>query len=149
MQSAVGEQPEAGTITGPQIATNAAAPRRRRPVLKRGGSTRWTGQRLRRGAQGRKVLPAAPATVAAFLTAGAQTLGAGALGRRAAAIAAKHRHRGLASPVTDSAVKAVLRDVRRTAMPVDHFAAAAGLWWQHTEQNERSRNLMSVGRWMV
>jgi site-specific recombinase XerC len=62
-------------------------------------------------------LPAAPATVAAFLAAGAQTLGAGALGRRASAIGSKHRESGLASPVTDPAVKAILRDARRTAMP--------------------------------
>jgi hypothetical protein len=36
-------------------------------------------------------LPADPATVAAFLAAGAQSLSAGALARRAAAIGAKHR----------------------------------------------------------
>ena len=53
-------------------------------------------------------LPADPATVAAFLTAGADTLGAGALGRRAAAIAAKHRQVGLASPAADPAVTAIL-----------------------------------------
>jgi site-specific recombinase XerC len=62
-------------------------------------------------------LPAAPATVAAFLAAGAQTLSAGALGRRAAAIGAQHRESGLASPVADPAVKAILRNARRTAVP--------------------------------
>ena len=62
-------------------------------------------------------LPAAPATVAAFLAFGAQTLSAGALGRRASAIGAKHRQSRLASPVTDPAVKAILRDARRTAVP--------------------------------
>ena len=36
-------------------------------------------------------LPAAPATVAAYLNAGVATLSAGALARRAAAIAAQHR----------------------------------------------------------
>jgi site-specific recombinase XerC len=55
--------------------------------------------------------------VAAFLAAGAQTLSAGAPGRRAAAIGAKHRQSGLASPVTDPAVRAILRDARRTAVP--------------------------------
>ena len=55
--------------------------------------------------------------MAAFLAAGAQTLGAGALSRRAAAIGAKHRQSGLASPVKDQAVRAVLRDARRTATP--------------------------------
>ncbi|HKM65240.1 MAG TPA: hypothetical protein VJY39_22400 [Acidisphaera sp.] len=62
-------------------------------------------------------LPADPATVAAFLTAGAETLGAGALGRRAAAIAAKHRQTGLASPAADPAVTAFLRAARRSATP--------------------------------
>src|SRR5271166_3160198 len=57
-------------------------------------------------------LPADPGTVAAFLTAGADTLGAGALGRRAAAIAAKHRQTGLASPAADPAVTAFLRAAR-------------------------------------
>jgi site-specific recombinase XerC len=62
-------------------------------------------------------LPADPAAVAAFLATGAQTLSAGALGRRAAAIGDRHRQRGLASPVKHPAVKAVLRDARRTATP--------------------------------
>src|SRR5271166_3049630 len=57
-------------------------------------------------------LPADPGMVAAFLTAGADTLGAGALGRRAAAIAAKHRQTGLASPAADPAVTAFLRAAR-------------------------------------
>ena len=67
--------------------------------------------------QGQGALPADPATVAAFLAAGGQSLSAGALGRRAAAIGDRHRQRGLASPVKDPAVKAVLRDARRTATP--------------------------------
>src|SRR5271166_5420919 len=62
-------------------------------------------------------LPADPATVAAFLTAGAETLGAGALGRRAAAIAAKHRQVGLASPAADPTVTAFLHAARRSATP--------------------------------
>jgi hypothetical protein len=67
--------------------------------------------------KGQGALPAEPATVAGFLAAGAQSLGAGALGRRAAAIGDRHRQRGLASPVRDPVVKAVLRDARRTATP--------------------------------
>src|SRR5208282_1207867 len=62
-------------------------------------------------------LSADPATVAAFLTAGAETLGAGALGRRAAAIAAKHSQSGLASPAADPAVTAILHAARRSATP--------------------------------
>jgi hypothetical protein len=59
-------------------------------------------------------LPAAPATVAGFLGAAAERLSVGALGRRAAAIADQHRRRGVASPVADPLVKAVLRDARRS-----------------------------------
>ena len=54
-------------------------------------------------------LPAAPATVVAYLNAGGATLSAGALARRAAAIAAQHRQAGLASPAADPAVTAILR----------------------------------------
>ena len=59
--------------------------------------------------EGLAALPAAPATVAAFLNAGVATLSAGALARRAAAIAAQHRQAGLASPAADPAVTAILR----------------------------------------
>jgi hypothetical protein len=60
-------------------------------------------------------LAASVATVAAFLTEGATTLSAGALSRRAAAIAAKHRQGGFASPAADPAVGAIPRAARRTA----------------------------------
>jgi site-specific recombinase XerD len=60
-------------------------------------------------------LPAAPATVAAYLAALAEQLSAGALARRAAAIAAQHRQHGLASPASDQAVTTLLRHARRTA----------------------------------
>jgi hypothetical protein len=62
-------------------------------------------------------LPAAPATVAGFLTAARTTHGAGALGRRAAGIAARHREAGYPSPTADPAVRALLRVVRRAATP--------------------------------
>jgi hypothetical protein len=62
-------------------------------------------------------LPAAPATVEAFLTEAAATRGAGALGRRAAAIADRHRRAGYPSPAGDPAVTAILRAARRTAIP--------------------------------
>ena len=53
---------------------------------------------------------AADATmVAAFLTQGAKTLSAGALSRRAAAIAERHRQSGFASPAAGPAVTAILR----------------------------------------
>src|ERR1700722_12851605 len=62
-------------------------------------------------------LPAVPATVAAYLTALDERLSAGALARRAAAIASQHRQHGLASPASDPAVTTLLRRARRTAMP--------------------------------
>ena len=116
----VGEQPEDGQITELQIAADAAAPCRRTvsPKTQRLYALDWTAFEAWCAGQEQVVaLPAAPATVAAFLAAGAQTLSAGALGRRAAAIGAQHRQSGLASPLTDPAVKAVLRDARRTAVP--------------------------------
>ena len=60
-------------------------------------------------------LPAAPATVAAYLVTLGERVSAGALARRAAAIAAQHRQHGLASPASDPAVTTLLRHARRTA----------------------------------
>ena len=65
----------------------------------------------------RTALPAAPATVAAFLAAAAETLSAGALGRRAAAISDRHRQAGFPPPTADPAVRAILRAARRAATP--------------------------------
>lgn len=62
-------------------------------------------------------LPADPAAVAAFLTEASPRLSAGALARRASAIATRHRERGFAVPTFDRAVKAVLRTARRNAAP--------------------------------
>jgi site-specific recombinase XerC len=56
-------------------------------------------------------------TVAAFLTEGAKTLSAGALSRRASAIAQRHRLSGFPSPAADPAVTAILHAARRTATP--------------------------------
>jgi site-specific recombinase XerC len=108
------------TITEPQIAADAAAPPRRTvsPKTQQLYALDWAAfEAWCAGQDQLATLPAAPATVAAFLAAGAQTLSAGALGRRAAAIGAQHRQSGLASPLTDPAVKAILRDARRTAVP--------------------------------
>jgi site-specific recombinase XerD len=60
-------------------------------------------------------LPAAPAMVATYLATLGERLSAGALARRAAAIAAQHRQHGLASPASDQAVTMLLRHARRTA----------------------------------
>jgi site-specific recombinase XerC len=62
-------------------------------------------------------LAADATTVAAFLTEGANTLSAGTLSRRAAAIAQRHRQSGFASPAADPAVTAILRAAHRTATP--------------------------------
>ncbi|MGI4943982.1 MAG: hypothetical protein ACRYHQ_26070 [Janthinobacterium lividum] len=57
-------------------------------------------------------LPAAPASVATYLTSLSTTLGLGALARRSAAIADRHRRAGHASPAADPAVRAALRAAR-------------------------------------
>lgn len=69
---------------------------------------------------GLTALPAAPATVAAFLAQAEADgkHGASALGRRAAAIAHRHRQAGFsAAPTADHAVRAILRAARRSATP--------------------------------
>jgi site-specific recombinase XerD len=57
-------------------------------------------------------LPASATTVVCYLAALAERLSAGTVARRAAAIAAQHRQRGLASPASDLAVTTLLRQVR-------------------------------------
>ena len=64
---------------------------------------------------GAAVLPATPATVVTYLATLGERLTAGALARRAAAIAAQHRQHGLASPTSDPTVTALLRQARRAA----------------------------------
>jgi hypothetical protein len=63
-------------------------------------------------ARQRGVLPADPETVAAYLRALSATLSAGALVRRAAAIADRHRRENLPSPAQDDPVRQVLRATR-------------------------------------
>ena len=62
---------------------------------------------------GLAALPVPPATVAAYLGSLSATLKQGALARRAAAIADRHRRHGHPSPGTDPAVRAELRAARR------------------------------------
>ena len=64
-------------------------------------------------AAGLAALPAVPATVAAYLGSLSATLAPGALARRTAAIADRHRRHGHPSPGTAPAVRAVLRAARR------------------------------------
>ena len=54
-------------------------------------------------------LPAAPATIAAYLAQGPVRLSPGTLARRLSAIAARHREAGLALPKPDPAIRDVLR----------------------------------------
>ena len=77
----------------------------------------WTSFETWCAAMRRTPLPADPAAVAAFLTEAAPSLSAGALARRASAIADRHRQRGFAVPIVERAVKAVLRTARRNAVP--------------------------------
>ena len=71
-------------------------------------------------------LPAAPAVVANFLAGLSSTLGAGALSRRACAIADRHRRAGHASPCLDEAVRAVLRTARMASLARGSAASGPG-----------------------
>jgi hypothetical protein len=101
-----------------QPATLIATPRRPvSPETQRLYKADWASFEDWCSARALTTLPADPATVAAFLTDAATTVGAGALGRRAAAIAAVHRQCGQASPAGDPAVTDILRRARHSAMP--------------------------------
>jgi site-specific recombinase XerD len=102
---------------GPGIAGAGPAAARPAPETARLYAADWKGFTTWCEGRGLAALPAAPATVAAFLTEAAATRGAGALGRRAAAIADRHRRAGYPSPAGDPAVTAILRAARRTATP--------------------------------
>ena len=62
-------------------------------------------------------LPTDATTLVTYLQDQAVRLGPGALARRMAAIVDQHRRQGLQAPARDPAVRAVLRDARRTARP--------------------------------
>ena len=110
-----GPAPSAST---PARAPAAPEPARRSAETARLYAMDWKTFTLWCEAAGLAALPAAPATVAGFLAAaGAGTCGAGALGRRAAAIADRHRQLGVPSPAADQAVRAILRAARRAATP--------------------------------
>lgn len=101
-----------------QPATMIPSPRRAvSPETQRLYKADWASFEDWCGGRALTTLPADPATVAAFLTEAATSVGAGALGRRAAAIAAVHRQSGLASPAGDPAVTDILRRARRSATP--------------------------------
>ena len=110
-----GPAPSASTPAGVPAAPEQA---RRSAETARLYAMDWKTFTLWCEAAGLAALPAAPATVAGFLAAaGAGNCGAGALGRRAAAIADRHRQLGLPSPAADQAVRAILRAARRAATP--------------------------------
>ena len=70
--------------------------------------------------EGHASLPAASATLAAYLTALAPALSRSALDRRVAAIAHAHRARLLPPPDSDPAARRALRAVKRQAAPGPH-----------------------------
>ena len=88
-----------------------------KPETRRLYATDWAAFALwcRNGNQ--TALPADAATLAAYLQDQAERLGPGALARRLAAIVDQHRRHGLQAPARDPAVRAVLREARRTARP--------------------------------
>ena len=77
----------------------------------------WTGFVRWCRARDLPALPAAPATIAAYLAHGPARLSPGTLARRLSAIAARHREAGLALPRPDPAIRNVLRQARQAAAP--------------------------------
>jgi hypothetical protein len=106
---------EAQRATADRVATPAAVPRSPAPETLRLYARDWAAFVSWCRLAGAAPLPAVPATVAAYLATLGERLSAGALARRAAAIAARHREHGLASPASDPAVTTLLRHARRIA----------------------------------
>ena len=118
MTADTAEKPASPAPSGAAAPTHGAG-RRRRPSAaetKRLYAADWAAFEAWCAAAGACPLPAAAATVAAFLQDAAATRRAGALARRASAIADKHRQRGFScAPTRDPAVRAVLRAARHNA----------------------------------
>jgi hypothetical protein len=77
--------------------------------------------------RGVSALPAAPATVAAYLSTEADRgIKASSIGRRVAAISYAHRLAGLPGPTEVEAVRAVIRGIRRTLTPAGRLPRAYG-----------------------
>lgn len=105
------------SLAGEPSAHSAGPQRPASPETLRLYALDWAAFEVWCGRQSVAPLPAAATSVAAFLTEGASTLSAGALIRRVAAIAAKHRQKGFASPTADQTVTAILRRARQAAAP--------------------------------
>ncbi len=98
---------------GDHLKTQAAAvPRPRAAETRRLYAADWADFAAWCRQQAQRPLPAAPEIVAAYLASLSTTLAPGALTRRAAAIADRHRGTGHVSPGADEQVRAVLRAVR-------------------------------------
>jgi hypothetical protein len=109
--SVMGQADAADRMTQ-QAAAQSAAPRRQAAETRRLYAADWADFVTWGRARQRGVLPADPETVAAYLRALSATLSAGALVRRAAAIADRHRRENLPSPAQDDPVRQVLRATR-------------------------------------
>jgi hypothetical protein len=118
LDSAADTQPPAdavpATVTPPAASPGAAAPARRAPETARLYAADWSAFATWCAGAGLLALPATPATVAAFLAATGEN-SAGALGRRAAAIADRHRAARFLSPAADPTVRIILSAARRAA----------------------------------
>ena len=102
----------AGQTRAPTAARSA---RRHAPETRRAYAADWAAFAAWGRRSGHPALPAAPATVCAYLDSLAGRLGPGALARRVAAIAAQHRAAGHSPPSADPDVRARLRTVRSLA----------------------------------
>jgi hypothetical protein len=106
------EEPEVADGTVAHAAMQNAAPGRHAAETRRLYAADWADFVAWGRARQHGVLPAEPGIVAAYLRALSTTLSAGALARRAAAIADRHRRENLPSPAQDEHVRGVLRAAR-------------------------------------
>jgi len=110
--AAVAEDAAAAATDGQDIALPVQGRRPHATETRRLYATDWAAFAAWCRERRHAALPASPATVAAYLGSLSATLKPGALARRAAAIADRHRRTGHASPGADPAARDVLRAAR-------------------------------------
>jgi len=144
-----------GSVAVPDLVTQAAAyaAATRAPGTLRGYATDWRHFVAWTEGHGVAALPAAPATVALYVTALASTHKPATITRRMAAISVQHQRTGLPSPTTDPRVREILRGMRRTVGVAQRQAAPVTIGdlrrmiahLPDTTAGRRDRSLLLVG----
>jgi hypothetical protein len=115
-----GDSANAATAVPGMSVAARTADRKRAPTTSRACAADWHHFSEWCRSEGHASLPTASATLAAYLSTLALTLGRSALDRRVAAIAHAHRARSLPLPDADSAARRASRAVKRQAAPGPH-----------------------------